>query len=387
MKKILVLPLFTMESGHHRTADTLIDSFRKQDSYIQCEKVEFLSYISPVFEKLISNVYLKWITKSPVIYSKFYKQFFSKKSVILCSIYEALFLEKMEQLLEETQPDIIICTHSFPSFFVSKLKEYGVCKTPMINVYTDFFINELWGINQVDMHFVPSKETKTDLIKASVPEENIIKTGIVTADLVSKRPGRRTNNKKMHILVSGGSLGLGNQLSFLKSENRDLVEYRVLCGSNAKLYKEIASLNINSIKPLPYITCTEQMNHLYNWADAIITKPGGVTISEAIKKRIPIFIHSVLPGQEEINMNYLERKGLVQKLNKTRSVEEQVVTALKNPAGIIQMNKAINLYLSEIEMNNCVEVASYIIEKVTSKNSNKRVQYLDQILSRIYCSL
>ncbi|WP_180271341.1 MGDG synthase family glycosyltransferase [Fredinandcohnia onubensis] len=388
MKKILVLPLFTMESGHHRAADALIDSFKKKNSYIQCEKLDFLTYLNPLFEKSISNMYLKWINNKPIIYSKFYKHFFFKKSVILRSIYETLFLEKMEQLLGEKQPDLIICTHSFPSFLVNKLKEYGVCKTPMINVYTDFFINDLWGINHVDMHCVPSKEIKNELIKASVPKENIIITGIVTNDLVSKRQVRQANKKKTHILVSGGSLGLGNQISFLKQPvNSSFVEYRVLCGSNAKLFNEIVSLNINSIKPLPYITCSEQMNHLYNWADALITKPGGVTISEGIKKRIPIFIHSVLPGQEEINMNYLEQKGLVQKLNRNKSVEEQVVTFLKNPTAIININKAINLFLSELEMYSCEEVASYIVEKVTSQTSNKRVQYLDQIFSRIYCGL
>ncbi|WP_189655104.1 MGDG synthase family glycosyltransferase [Bacillus sp. HNG] len=388
MKNILVLPLFTMESGHHRTADVLISSFKKQDSYINCEKVDFLTYMNPVLEKSISNLYLKWISNWPVNYSRFYKRFFSKKSDILHSLYEALFLEKMEQLLEEKLPDLVICTHSFPSFLVNKLKEYGVCSTPMINVYTDFFVNDLWGISQVDMHFVPSKEIKAELIKASVPEENIIITGIITSDLASKRKCRSTNKRKIRILVSGGSLGLGNQLFFLKqSVNKDLIEYRVLCGLNAKLYREISSLNLNLIKPLPYITCPEQMNHLYNWADALITKPGGVTISEAIKKRIPIFIYSVLPGQEEINMNYLEKKGLVRKLNKARTVEEQVVTALKNPVALIKMNKANELFLSEIEMNSCLEVANYILEKVTSKNSNKRIQYLDQILSRIYCSL
>lgn len=50
------------------------------------------------------------------------------------------------------------------------------------------------------------------------------------------------------------------------------------------------------------------MNQLYNKADAILTKPGGVTISEALQKKLPILVHTSLPGQEEINLDYLLEK-------------------------------------------------------------------------------
>ncbi len=53
------------------------------------------------------------------------------------------------------------------------------------------------------------------------------------------------------------------------------------------------------------------MNVLYEQAHAIITKPGGVTLSEALCKRLPIFTHSALPGQEEINKQYLLAKNLI----------------------------------------------------------------------------
>jgi UDP-N-acetylglucosamine:LPS N-acetylglucosamine transferase len=294
----------------------------------------------------------------------------------------------MEQLIEQKQPDLIICTHSFPSFLVNKLKGYGVCKTPIVNVYTDFFINDLWGKKHIDMHFVPSKVTKEQLIKASVPKENIIISGIVTNDHFLNRKKRKLEKEKVHVLVAGGSLGLGKQLSFLKdSAGSDLIEYRVLCGSNNKLYEKIASLKTDSIKPLTYITSPQQMNHLYNWADALVTKPGGVTISEALKKKIPIFIHSALPGQEERNMDYLLQQGLVQKLNKNKLIDDQIFAILNNPVALFEIKKAIHLFLSDIEMNNCKEVASYILNRLTNQSLNKRSHYIDQIFSRIYYSL
>ncbi|QGS68545.1 hypothetical protein CV093_08425 [Oceanobacillus sp. 143] len=87
--------------------------------------------------------------------------------------------------------------------------------------------------------------------------------------------------------------------------------YKVLCGKNIDLFQSIERLNHSHIKPLPYLESKEEMNHLYNEADAIITKPGGVTITESLWKKLPIFVYEALPGQEEINLNYLQRQGLI----------------------------------------------------------------------------
>ena len=57
------------------------------------------------------------------------------------------------------------------------------------------------------------------------------------------------------------------------------------------------------------------MNKLYDQVDAIITKPGGVTVSEALRKRLPIFVHSTLPGQEQINLHVLKSQKLVFELD------------------------------------------------------------------------
>jgi len=388
MKKIVILPLFTMESGHHRSSDALMDSIKKLDPAVQCEKVDFLSYVNPAFEKSIAQLYLNWITKVPHLYHTFYQNYFHRKSTILHSVYETLFLEKMEQMLENKQPDLIICTHSFPSFLVSKLKEYGACDIPVINLYTDFFINHLWGRKHIDQHFVPSRDAKEQLIHDGVPEENILITGIVTNDIFLKRKKKKWEQTKHHVLIAGGSLGLGNQLlSIIESADSSQMKYRVLCGSNVQLYKRIASMNSNSIKPLSYITSPEQMNQLYNWADALITKPGGVTVSEALKKKLPIFIHSILPGQEEMNMNFLEPRGLAQRLNPARPLEEQLLSVLNNPVALVQINMAMNDYLNELRLKKSGETAGHIYHMVLNQAPDRHIQYIDQLFSQLYHSL
>lgn len=77
--------------------------------------------------------------------------------------------------------------------------------------------------------------------------------------------------------------------------------YKVLCGRNEKLFQFVKQLNHPYIKAIPYITKKEEMNVLYDKADAIITKPGGITITECLWKQVPIFVYEALPGPEEMN--------------------------------------------------------------------------------------
>ena len=90
------------------------------------------------------------------------------------------------------------------------------------------------------------------------------------------------------------------------------------------------------------------MNKLYDAVDAIMTKPGGVTISEALQKRLPIFVHSMLPGQEKINLRYLTDEKLVFVLDQDNSLEMQVLKVLKNQKKMKCWEQAVDSYQNEI---------------------------------------
>ncbi|MCD7035598.1 galactosyldiacylglycerol synthase [Metabacillus sp. GX 13764] len=387
MKKVLFLPLFQMESGHHQTSHALMEAFSEQEPDVICEKIDFLSYVSPALEKNISHFYLKLIKKNPGCYSRFYKKFFSRTSGLIQSFYTSFFMEKMEQLIQQKQPDLIICTHSFPSFLVSKLKKYGVCKAPVVNIYTDFFINSLWGKEGADWHFVPTPQVKEKLISSGISEEKIVISGILSDDRIIRQKKKKRITGKLNILAAGGSHGLGENLDSLTRMEREYpIEYRILCGSNEQLYKNFASLGMPSVRPLSYISCRSSMNQLYDWADAIITKPGGVTVSEALKKRIPVFIHSVLPGQEEINLSYLKEKGLVYHLNENLPFEEQIVNVLNNQPLLFKMHKAMNSYHEDMETESCGEAVEFIMNKIMGKSGVIQEDYIDGLFSKLYGS-
>jgi processive 1,2-diacylglycerol beta-glucosyltransferase len=354
VKKILFLPLLQMQSGHHQVAEALMDLLRNHTDSLTLKKIDLLSYTNKSLEKVITNGYLNWIRYAPETYNLAYKSFFyvppTKKQSF--KWYQPLFLKKMEQLLAEEKPDLLVCTHGFPSYLLSKLKRKGKCDIPIINVYTDFFINSVWGREGIDFHFLPSQEVKGKFTrKYQIPNGKMIVTGIPVHEEISRTLHRKQNTDRLKVLLSGGNSGLGGILKVadeLKGSSN--LDFLVLCGNNKKLYDEIRSWDLAHIKPLKYLSSRSEMNLLYEEVDAIVSKPGGVTISEAIRKRLPIFVHSALPGQEEINLRYLKRKELIFELDQGSSLEKQLLGLLKDSQKMNRWELAIDSYQQGIEL-------------------------------------
>ncbi|WP_062107271.1 MGDG synthase family glycosyltransferase [Bacillus niameyensis] len=362
MKKILFFPLLRMPSGHHQVADSLASYLQTRNPEIICKKIDVLSSWNPVVESVVTKTYLEWIYHFPKSYAWVYKQMaHTSRGYRNYRYYEILFLKKMKEIIEEEKPSLIICTHGFPSYLLSRLKLLNQCQIPVINVYTDFFVNDVWGKEGIDFHFAPCHSVKEELLNNGVSEKNIFITGIPTSEKFNELLPPIEKGAKFTVLVSGGSVGLGNILKpFRDQRSKSKVEYFILCGKNKKLYQQIAKLHCENIHPLPYISSKEQMNELYNKADAIITKPGGVTISEALKKRLPIFIHSALPGQEEINLQLLKELKLVLELDLKQPLEEQIENFFNNQMLYQNFKNSLQTYLNETKAGKPDDISDLI---------------------------
>lgn len=338
-KTILFLPFLQIPSGHHQVAHALMEGIQKDQFNIKCDQVDILSYSYGRIEALVSNVYLKWIKEFPDFYNWIYQNSVYKnvEENKRYRLYELLFVPFMRRLIRDKQPDLIICTHALPSYILNYLKEKGELKTPVINVYTDYFIHSCWGIKHNDFHFVPSHHMKEFLKKKGVNDEQIFITGIPIHNKIKKQKEyiMNTASSAWSVLITGGSLGVGaieDLIHQIGTETK--IHFYVLCGKNDKLYYKLQQLQRDNITPLKYITCREKMDKLYDQIDAIVTKPGGVTISESLFKRKPIFIYHVLPGQEEINLQQLKKLGVIFHLNKWKdeknTIEEQLHSFFQN---------------------------------------------------------
>ena len=372
MKKVLLLPLLnSMPSGHHQVADVICESIHANSEVIECKKTDILSEWNNRIEQEIVKGYLGWIRRFPDSYAWIYKQFaYRSKSERPHRLYEVLFMKKVKDILRREKPDLIICTHGFASLFINRLKESGECNVPALNIYTDFFINDVWGRSHIDYHFVPSVKIKRELsAKYNVDSRRIFVTGIPISGKFLERDGRKEEEpaEPFQILLSGGSVGLGNFAEMLKKGARDLnCRVKVLCGANKKLYEDIKRIPGDFAEAYPYIASKEEMNAIYENSDAIISKPGGVTVSEAIRKDLPIFISSALPGQEQINLHLLNEMGLVFIIPEGEDALDFVCRQLKDRDKIRNFKEAAVRYRNSFELadsRSIFEVIEYMLER------------------------
>jgi UDP-N-acetylglucosamine:LPS N-acetylglucosamine transferase len=350
--KILFLPFLQIETGHHKVADALIRSLASRLPDASLQKVDVLSFAYGKAEKLVSKIYLQWIDHWPQNYKHFYERLaYPSTSPTYLKWFEALLQNQMLRLIFQEQANLIICTHSYPSLVLNSLKERGQVTIPVINVYTDFFVNQIWGKQEIEYHFVPDSASKYELsTRYKIPEKRIIITGIPIDESFTYRykPVRKKSCYK--ILIAGGNGGLGDIYTLLqKVKDSTELFFLVLCGSNKRLFEMLKSLRSNHIMPFPYLSSSAEVNYMYEQADAIITKPGGVTISEALQKRLPIFIHSTLPGQEEFNLKNLTSKGLVYTLDMDQPIGEQLLRVLNNESELSLFRKRVDQFYQNID--------------------------------------
>ncbi|KKB39779.1 MGDG synthase family glycosyltransferase [Bacillus thermotolerans] len=354
--KILLLPFFRMPSGHHKAAEAIISHLSELEEDIDIKTVDILSYFHSGIERVLSNTYLKWISTRPASYSKFYHSFMyaadqlpNRKLQISACFWDKYMEWRMAKVLEEEAPDLIICTHCYPSKLLNRLKKQRKGYPPVINVYTDFFINDIWGKTHIDFHFVPHKEAKEQLMQHyALKEEQVFITGIPIHPAFHKAAD---SHQKNCVLVAGGNNGLGQLHTFIKQLSSEQLSYtyKILCGNNKKLFHWVTSLQHEKIIAVPYTGSREQMNSYYEEASAIVTKPGGITITEVLEKSLPVFIFDTLPGQEEINMSYLQKQRLIYQMDTGQAIEQQITQVIDNEEILTSWQQRLSRYQSEKE--------------------------------------
>lgn len=372
MKNILFLPFLQIPSGHHQVARSLIEGIQQHRPDIQCEKLDILSYSYGKMESFVSNTYIKWIHAFPALYSLIYRKLVYQdlEKSKRYRLYELLFLPFMRKILNEKQPDLIICTHALPSYMLNHLKEKEGLTIPVINAYTDYFIHRFWGVQHIDYHFVTSPQMKEYLKQKEIDENRIFVTGIPVHQQINKldNPGNHPKRSyPINILITGGNLGAGTIEELVAKIKPDrTIHFYVLCGTNERLYTKLVRMNKNNVTPLNYIESKEEMNELYERVDAIVTKPGGVTISECLFKRKPIFIYHALPGQEEINLGTLEQLGVIFHLKQWQddefSLNEWVSAFFEDNARLDDYQNRITTYHQQLTKEEPAKIILDVLE-------------------------
>lgn len=370
--KAIILSAST--GGGHMSAANAIKEYLLEKNY-SASVVDAFEYISPILNKTITETYEYIATKNPLLWKMIYNSSNKRSFSKLISIVTSLIGKKLVPLLKETKPDIIITTHPFTTEMISKLKKNGKISSPLICVMTDYAPHRTWLNENVDAYVVANKDMISPMAEMGVDPSKIYPFGIPVDDaffskLDTDKILAELNFKKNipTVLVMAGSYGLAN-IEKIYSELREIkseFQIIIITGKNQKLYNKIQkisenrhfskkqfilsklsdlTLKIGKPKILKYmvrkkkqyykntkiIYFTNEVNKYMFISDLIITKPGGLTVSEALASGLPMALYDAIPGQEEENEEFLVSNNMAIKLNSNNSIKEKIEYLLDNP--------------------------------------------------------
>ena len=335
--------------GHHSTGQAVMDYLTEYG--IECRMLDTFEYINPILGDSISDGYLFSTKYLPEVYGKAYNIFdkhdesYDKHSLI--AILSKLVSRKIKDYIDDFSPDVVIGTHSYACLLMTYLKEKGHIKTPTFGIVTDFTVHPFWESTDLDYYITPDKLLNNQMNKKGIPTEKIMPIGIPIKKEFSKRIPRQEARKslgiedKFTILMMMGSMGFGNMTKQLEKINELDSDFQILCvcGNNAKSFKEISE---NQWKKSTYTYgFVNNVDVLMDASDLIITKPGGLTTSELLAKKLPAIIMNPIPGQEDRNMEFLVNSGAAIMATNTFPVDEALYELMNNPWRLELLQKSV----------------------------------------------
>jgi len=319
---ILVLSV-SAGAGHVRAAEAICSAARTATPKLQTTHIDLLTLVPREFRKLYAEQYIKLVEKLPQLWSWLYAKSDrpSRDSIPgkLKRAIEHLNTRKLDAEIARLRPDAILCTHFLPAELLSRRRAAGKTLPPVWVQVTDFDVHALWVHPQVDHYCVASDEVAFRLADRGVPHGRIHVTGIPVMPEFSAPLERSVcaaelgiDAEKFTVLMMAGGAGVGS-LDALAARVLELPENGLqlvaLAGRNADLLGRLQALarqHPGRLFPLGFTTTVERV---MSAADLVVTKPGGLSVSECLAKRKPMLLVSPIPGQEERNADYLLEAG------------------------------------------------------------------------------
>ena len=222
---------------------------------------------------------------------------------------------KTLKLLEEIKPDLVICVQATPSAIMAYLRQKNLYQGKFGIAFSDFYLHRYWLYNQADFYLANIEEQKQEMVALGILPEKIFVCGMMLKPQTQVNPGAvkqklNIGHDEQIVLMGSGSLGTGVDESLISQFlNHKKIKVIVVCGKNRQMQEKLAkTFASGNVTVLGYYF---PMDELYAISGVFITKPGGLSASEALRWRLPILVSHYLPGGERHNYEYLLQNGLV----------------------------------------------------------------------------
>lgn len=300
-------------------------------------------------ERLFIRLFIERLTKNPQSKDEWMSdstKWFLKK----------ILHHRVKDTIRSFNPDVIVTTQVWPSFLLSFLKSYGKpsFEVPLVSVITDYGVNPFWTAAQATDLFVVSSEEMANTLRLKGFGSNRVKViGIPIGTEFLTPPSKKDALLSLSLdpslptlLAMGGGLGVGMDDTVDALEEISKMECNIITitGENSKLYNKLCSLKISTAHNMKLFDRVDNMVILLAASDIILSKPGGLTVAEALAVGRPLIIPFTIGGQERYNVQHIERHNLGIVLKDKGSCAKIIGKYFSDPIALRQWQEHIKCF-------------------------------------------
>lgn len=361
-------------NGHIQVTKALQQSFHNQ-GVKEILTVDLFQEAHPLITSMTKYLYIKSFTFGQGIYGMFYyrtKEMNNRKK--MTKWFNRFGMLKLKDIIEKEKPDIIINT--FPMLSAPELKKHLNISTPIFNVLTDFCLHNRWIHHEISKYYVASQEMKTSMIKLGINHNQIRVTGIpIKSDFEKDVPTSPFYEKynlclnKTTVLLMAGAFGVLKDTEKIAFDLSKLTNTQVviICGNNKKLEESLNNqfATDNHVHVFGYL---QDMHELMRIASVMITKPGGITLSESLALQLPLVLYRSVPGQERENASFFSKYGAAFHVDTSEGVLHSTKQIIDND----QLRNEMQDQMKKLYQSNSSEIISQDILQVYEDISHSK---------------
>jgi len=392
--RVLILHA-TLGNGHKTAAEAIQQQIKDSHPETVVVMKDIFDFYPPEYKSFRERVFNFMAQSVPAFYDLWFKFYLFTQSRMETTLGAWLRQDQLadnaqfRQFVESEKPDLVFSTFNHCTEALIKMKKRGQLKNiPIGSTLTDYISHPYyaWIARNSEMTFVPSQYLHDYYVNLGVAPNRIRASAIPTHPSVSLAMSEKgkadflvsegLDPQRPTLFLVSGSAGVGNFSVMVKSiaeaSAGRAVNLVVVAGRNEKQRAAVASLaqmlppNIN-LKLYGLVPHPKMLNFMKS-ATVIVTKSGGLSVTEISVINKPVIYLDINGGQERFNADFFRETGMAWTTKVQRTIGQNLFRLLDDPETQARMIEAQKEMIGALSTT---AVSEWIIETLVSQESER----------------
>ena len=357
----------TIGWGHKRAALALAEAFQQRG--IDADVRDLLDFLPWPLSRMYPGAYSLLVSRCRPLWRLFYKINDWPKSPYAPATdwTQRWQFSNLRTFLETTHYDCIVSTHFTPSALLLDWRKKLGWDQKLYSVVTDFISHRCWKRNGLDHYFVATEDVRNQFVDAGFMRERITVSGIPISSAFSQSLDREKCREEWNIgadekliLILSSGLSAKKTCAMMQDlrEVPGKIHFLVSAGKDAPREQQVKDY-CKGDNRFSVFGFSQKIAEMMCAADVLISKPGGLTVSEAFSFGLPQILFSPIPGQEEANAQYVVQNDAGLCIDAKRGeFKHALMCLLENPQ---KLNKTKTAALSLAKPQAAATIVDFIL--------------------------